>query len=154
MNKQTARLNRRSFLASSAAASSMLFLPNLTVAQSKGSKSTGVAPSEKLNMAFIGIGGRGKRDLTGFMATEQVNMVALCDVDLGGEDTTKMRMTFPRPPAYQDYRELFDKEGDNFDAVCIATPDHSHFPITMHALAHGMHGSTGRIGIDLPGRAI
>jgi predicted dehydrogenase len=60
-------------------------------------------------------------------------------VDIGSDHTSAMRQTFPRPPAYQDYRELFDKEGKNFDAVCIATPDHSHFPITMHALAHGKH---------------
>jgi predicted dehydrogenase len=139
MNKNTNQLNRRTFLASSAAASSILFLPTISVAQSKGAKPKAAAPSEKLNMAFIGIGGRGKNDMDGFFDTELVNVVALCDIDIGSDWTSEMRQKYPHPRAYQDYRELFDKEGDNFDAVCIATPDHSHFPITMHALAHGKH---------------
>jgi hypothetical protein len=77
MNKKSNQFNRRSFLAGSAAASSILFLPNISVAQSGASRKTTVSPNEKLNMAFIGIGGRGKNDLNGFMATEQVNIVAL-----------------------------------------------------------------------------
>lgn len=139
MSNKSNQLNRRSFIASSAAASSMLFLPNLTVAQSKGSKSKGVAPSEQLNMAIIGIGGRGRNVMNSFAATEMVNIVAICDIDIGSDWTAEMRQKFPHPPAYQDYRELFDKEGDNFDAVAVVVPDHAHFPITMHAMAHGKH---------------
>jgi predicted dehydrogenase len=132
-------LNRRSFLASSAAASSMLFLPNITVAKSHNTKTAKVAPSGKLNMAVIGIGGRGKNVMESLAATEQVNIVAICDIDIGSNWTAEMRQKFPHPPAYQDYRELFDKEGKNFDAVAIVVPDHAHFPITIHAMAHGKH---------------
>ena len=139
MSKIYNQLNRRSFIASSAAASSMMFLPNLTVAQSKESKSKGVAPSEKLNMAVIGIGGRGRQVMDSLDATGIVNIVAICDIDIGSDWTAEMRQKFPRPPAYQDYRELFDKEGDNFDAVAVVVPDHAHFPITMHAMERGKH---------------
>lgn len=139
MNNNSNHLNRRTFLASSAAASSMLFLPSLSVAQSKGAKNKGVSPNEKVNLAVIGIGGRGRQVMASFADTEQVNIVALCDIDIGSDWTAEMRQKFPHPPAYQDYREMFDKEGDNIDAVAVVTPDHSHFPITMHAMALGKH---------------
>lgn len=139
MSKKSKQFNRRSFLAGSAAASSILFLPNLSVASSKETKPTGVAPSEKLNMAYIGIGGRGRNVMESFHATGLVNTVALCDIDIGSDHSAEMRQKFPRPPAYQDFRQLFDKEGDHFDAVAIATPDHSHFPLAMYALSRGKH---------------
>lgn len=133
-------INRRSFITTSALASSIMFLPKLTIAQSKESKASGiVAPSEKLNIAFIGIGGRGNQLMKVFAETGMVNVVALCDVDIGSEHTSEIRQLFPRPPAYQDFRKLFEEKGDHFDAVVIATPDHSHFAIAMHAMAHGKH---------------
>ena len=87
-------IDRRSFLASSAAASSMLFLPNITVAKSHNTKVTRKAPSEKLNMAVIGIGGRGKNVMESLAATEQVNIVAICDIDIGSNWTAEMRLFY------------------------------------------------------------
>src|ERR1700761_7325918 len=90
-------------------------------------------PSEKLNIAGIGIGGQGGgvlRDMAG------ENIVALCDVDwkkAGGTFDA-----FPKAERFRDYRVLLDKHHD-FDAVMIATPDHMHAPITLAALRAGKH---------------
>lgn len=46
---------------------------------------------------------------------------------------------YPKAKQFRDFRQMFDKAGNEFDAVAIATPDHSHFPISMLALASGKH---------------
>lgn len=90
-------------------------------------------PSEKLNIAGIGIGGQGGgvlRDMAG------ENIVALCDVDsVKAAGTFK---AFPKAEQYRDYRVLLDRRKD-IDAVMIATPDHMHAPITLAALRAGKH---------------
>lgn len=90
-------------------------------------------PSEKLNIAGIGIGGQGGgvlRDMAG------ENIVALCDVDsIKAAGTFK---AFPKAEQYRDYRILLDKRKD-IDAVMIATPDHMHAPIALAALRAGKH---------------
>jgi predicted dehydrogenase len=91
------------------------------------------SPSEKLNIAGIGIGGQGRGVLRG-MATE--NVVALCDVD--SDKAAAMFKEFPKAEQFRDYRVLLDKRKD-IDAVMIATPDHMHAPITMSALRAGKH---------------
>ena len=90
-------------------------------------------PSEKLNIAGIGVGGQGGgvlRDMAG------ENIVALCDVDSNKAGHTFK--AFPKAEVYKDYRVLLDKRHD-FDAVMIATPDHMHAPITLAALRSGKH---------------
>ncbi len=67
------------------------------------------------------------------------NIVALCDVDMGAPQTLKVLEKFPDVPRFQDFRQLFDKMGNQFEAVSIGVPDHSHFPITMMALGMGKH---------------
>ena len=90
-------------------------------------------PSEKLNLAGIGIGGQGAHDLNE-MRSE--NIVALCDVDADYAAHTFAQ--YPQAKRYQDFRELLDKEKD-LDAVVIATPDHTHAVITVAAMRHGKH---------------
>jgi len=90
-------------------------------------------PSEKLNIAGIGIGGQGGGVIND-MAGE--NIVSLCDVDWNKAAGTFGR--FERARKYKDYRVLLDKE-NGIDAVMIATPDHMHAPITMAALRAGKH---------------
>ena len=90
-------------------------------------------PSEKLNIAGIGIGGQGGGVLRD-MATE--NIVALCDVDSNKAAGTFK--AFPKAEQFRDYRVLLDKQHD-IDAVMIATPDHMHAPITVAALRAGKH---------------
>lgn len=92
------------------------------------------APSDTLNIACIGVGGMGFNDVKG-MAHE--NIFALCDVD--SRNLEKAALAFPKARRYGDYRELFDREGANFDAVTISTPDHSHAPAAMLALRAGKH---------------
>jgi len=92
-----------------------------------------VPPSEKLNIAGIGIGGRGQGDLD---EVGSENIVALCDVDehYAGDVFAK----YPKARKWTDYRKMLDEQKD-IDAVVIATPDHTHAVITMAALKRGKH---------------
>jgi predicted dehydrogenase len=96
-------------------------------------------PDRPLRMAFIGIGNRGNDMLKTFAATGLVTPVAFCDVDLDGPHVSESRQLFPSVPVFRDFRVLFDQAGSTFDAAVVATPDHSHFPIAMHAMRHGTH---------------
>lgn len=92
------------------------------------------APSDKLNVACIGVGGMGRNDVNGVSGE---NVYALCDVDEhSAEDAFR---SFPKAKRYRDYRELFDKEAKNIDAVTVSTPDHSHAAATMLSLGHNKH---------------
>lgn len=93
-----------------------------------------IAPSDKLNIAGIGIGGMGRNNLKN-MSSE--NIVALCDVDWGYAGRTFN--DYPKAKKFKDWREMFDKFGNSIDAVMIATPDHSHAGITAHAITLGKH---------------
>ncbi|MCX5644001.1 MAG: Gfo/Idh/MocA family oxidoreductase [Phycisphaerae bacterium] len=91
------------------------------------------APSEKLNIAGIGVGGMGKSNLS---QLESENIVALCDVDhVYAAGTFKK---YPQAKVYTDYREMLDKE-KGIEAVMIATPDHTHAVISMEAMRRGKH---------------
>lgn len=78
-----------------------------------------MAPSDKLNIAGIGAGGKGQSDLSSFAKSPKVNIVALCDVD--DRQAAKTRETYPKAPYYKDYREMLSKEKNNIDAVSIST---------------------------------
>lgn len=95
--------------------------------------------TDKVKIAYIGIGNRGESLFTDFSRTGMVDVVALCDVDMGAPHTQKIMGMYPHAKRFRDFREMFDKIGNEFDAVAIATPDHSHFPISMLALAEGKH---------------
>ena len=90
-------------------------------------------PSEKLNIAGIGIGGQGGGVIRD-MATE--NIVALCDVD--SKKAAGTFKAFPKAEQFRDYRVLLEQRKD-IDAVMIATSDHMHAPITIAALRAGKH---------------
>jgi len=95
--------------------------------------------NEKINLACCGIGGRGVDVVKGLAATGLVNVVAPCDTDMGSPATQAVMSQFPNAQKFHDFREMFDKAGKQFDAVSIATPDFSHFPIAMQAMASGKH---------------
>ena len=126
------RKNRREFMAISASvATSFSILPRHVCGASSQA-----APSSKLNIACIGIGGQGggvSRDLA---MHPNVNIVALCDVQRSHE--AKMAKDYSGRPFYQDYRVMLDKE-KSIDAVMVATPDHWHAPISLHAMRLGKH---------------
>lgn len=122
-------INRRKFLSGAAAASfGFSIVPRFVLG---GTGHT--APSEKLNIAGIGIGRRGGTDLR---AVESENVVALCDVD--HKFAAKVFNEYPKAARYFDYREMFASEKD-IDAVMIATPDHTHAVIAMAAMRAGKH---------------
>ena len=91
--------------------------------------------NEKLNIAAVGVGTRGPQILIGAAASE--NIVALCDVD----DARAARgfQSYPKANKYKDYRKMLDAEGRNIDAVMVATPDHTHTPISLLCMQHGKH---------------
>ena len=120
------KLSRRKFMASSAlAAFSFHYIPSRLLGAD--------APSNKLNIAGIGVGGMGGGNLR---QCADENIVALCDVDT--EYAAKTFKKYPKAKVYKDYRIMFDKQKD-IDAVVIATPDHTHAVITMEAMRRGKH---------------
>ena len=94
----------------------------------------GTAANEKLNIAGIGVGGRGAADIDG-VAGE--NIVALCDVDHTHAAKTFER--FPDAKRYTDFRKMLDEVQDKIDAVVIGTPDHTHAPAGVMAMKLGKH---------------
>jgi len=98
-----------------------------------------VSANDKVNMAFVGVGNRGNDILKALNATGMVNVVALCDTEIGDKRTQAALTAFPDAAQFQDFRKMFDKMGKSFDAVCVGTPDHSHFPVTMLAMSQGKH---------------
>ncbi|MBC7950156.1 MAG: Gfo/Idh/MocA family oxidoreductase [Chitinophagaceae bacterium] len=96
-----------------------------------------VAPSDKLNIAGIGVGGKGRSDLQEFAKSPNVNIVALCDVD--ERQAAESRKSYPSAPYYADYREMLDKEKSRIDACSISTPDNTHAVATLAAMQLGKH---------------
>ncbi len=96
-------------------------------------------PNERVNLAAVGIGNRAAEILGDLYKTGLCNIVALCDVDMGAKHTEAILKQFPDVPRFQDFRQMFDKMGNQIDAVSVGVPDFSHFPITMMALDLGKH---------------
>jgi predicted dehydrogenase len=131
--KSSVRFTRRAFLgglAATALASGCTVVPSQAVS-GRGRK----PPSEKLNVAGIGVGGMGAGDI-GAVAPDN-NMVALCDVDLRHAGGTFQK--FPDAKQYRDFRRMFDEMEKDIDAVVVATPDHTHAVAAMAAIKHGKH---------------
>ncbi len=135
-------MNRRNFLRNSSLLATGLLVGgfDLSAKQKTGkSKIRKIVPNEKVNLACVGIGNRGGDIIKDLYKTGHCNIVALCDVDMGAPQTLEVKGMFPNVPCFQDFRKMFDKMGNKIDAVCIGTPDHSHFPITMLAMSLGKH---------------
>ncbi|HWD21403.1 MAG TPA: Gfo/Idh/MocA family oxidoreductase [Verrucomicrobiae bacterium] len=91
--------------------------------------------NSKLNIAQIGVGGKGQSDLQCCAAAGE-NIVALCDVN--SNFLNQIHQKAPNIKIYQDWRELLDKE-KGIDAVDVATPDHNHAIIAASAIKLGKH---------------
>ncbi|MBN8827020.1 MULTISPECIES: Gfo/Idh/MocA family oxidoreductase [unclassified Spirosoma] len=131
-NTASSANSRRDFLKiSSLAATSFFIVPRHVLG--KGF----VAPSDKLNIAGIGAGGKGKSDLASFSASPNVNIVALCDVD--DRQSVESRKRFPKATYYKDFREMLSKEHKHIDACSISTPDNTHAVATLAAMQLGKH---------------
>ncbi len=121
-------INRREFVAGAAAAAAFTIVPR-HVLGGPGKK----APSDKLNIAGIGVGGKGYGDIRS-VAGE--NVVAVCDVD--DRYIARAVKHFPKAKGYTDFRRMLEKQKD-IDAVMVATPDHTHAVICMMAIKMGKH---------------
>ena len=96
-----------------------------------------IAPSDKLSVASIGIGGKGSDDISHFVASGKANISFLCDVDeVSAADTRKK---FPKVKYYKDYREMLSKEHKSIDAVSVSIPDHMHAVAAMAAMQLNKH---------------
>lgn len=137
--------NRRTFLKTSAVAAAALTLPRFAIGQ------PGPSANGKVNVACIGVGGRGWFAVSELLKNPHVNLVALCDVDQLMIDSTcakaveltkTAQLTGPALstlPVFRDYRAMFAALGDKIDAVTVSTPDHHHYPAAMLAIKRGKH---------------
>ncbi|WP_313191738.1 Gfo/Idh/MocA family oxidoreductase [Sphingobacterium sp.] len=95
------------------------------------------APSDKLVVAGIGVGGKGESDIKSFHDSGKADIAFLCDVD--DRRAANSRKRFPKAKYYKDYREMLDKEHKNIDAVSVSTPDHNHAIQALAAMQLGKH---------------
>jgi len=133
---QADRMSRRRFLGRSATTVAGVSVARgvLGAKPQAAAASKGLAPSEKLNIACIGCGGKGRSDIQG---VSKHNIVALCDVD---ESRAKSAFkAYPKAPKYQDFRIMLEKHAKEIDAVTVSTPDHLHAPAAMMAIRMGKH---------------
>lgn len=124
------KINRRNFIQQGSTLAAFTIVPRYVL----GGKGY-TAPSDKLNIAGIGIGGVGQHFIKS-CADEGQNIIALCDVD--HEFSKPVFEKYPKAKTYYDYRKMLENEKD-IDAVMIGTPDHSHAVITMKAIRMKKH---------------
>ena len=115
-------IHRRNFLkvASTSAAT-------FTILQAGSARA--YAANEKLNIAYIGAGGRAGSNIRG---TESENVVALCDADW--QRAAEAFKKYPNVKRYKDYRVMLSEMESKIDAVIVSTPDHHHFHASMAAI--------------------
>lgn len=133
MSKKKNQLSRRNFLKNSALTAGGFMIVPRHVLGGKGY----TAPSDKLVVAGIGVGGKGQGDLSSFYQSGKAEIAFLCDVD--DRMAVNSRKNFPKAAYYKDWREMIDKEHKKFDAVSVSTPDHTHAVAAMAAMQAGKH---------------
>ena len=122
------KTSRRNFIGGAAALGSAFGFPSIVRGQNLNSR---------LAHACIGTGGKGESDWQNFIKHPKVDIVAGCDVDTAR--MAGLKKAVPSLRAYQDWRELFEKEGDKIDSVNVSTPDHMHTLIAVTAMRRGKH---------------
>jgi predicted dehydrogenase len=95
------------------------------------------APSDRLQLAAIGAGGKGRSDIANAANKGENNVVALCDVDYAQAKSSFD--AFPQARQYRDFRVMLDEMGKDIDAVTISTPDHTHAVAAMACMELGKH---------------
>ena len=128
MERTTAQITRRDLLRAGASALAFTIVPHHVL----GGRAH-AAPSDKLILAGVGIGGVGKSYIDN---VNSENIAFLCDVnDIQADHTYK---AYPNAKLYRDFRKMLDKE-KSIDGVVIGTPDHTHTVIAMKAIGTGKH---------------
>src|SRR5210317_1571126 len=123
-------ISRRRFIGTTAAATAGFTIVPSTVISGMGH----IAPSDKLNIAAVGVGGMGRSNLRNI---KDQNIVALCDVDWKYAAPTFD--AYPKAKKYWDWRKMYDEMAKDIDAVVVATADHTHALIAAHGMTMGMH---------------
>jgi predicted dehydrogenase len=129
--KHLSTLSRRNFLRATGASISAFSLVPSHVLGAAGQP----PPSERLNIAGIGVGGMGGGNMDGLGSSN--NIVALCDVDSRRSEATLAK--FPQARQYQDFRKMLDEMDKSIDAVVVSTPDHTHAVAALAAIKRGKH---------------
>lgn len=132
LNQEQADKSRRDFIKNtSIAAAGFFIVPRHVLGRGY------IAPSDKLNIAGVGAGGKAEANLPMAWNNGSDNIAALCDVD--DRRAAFAREKWPKAPYYHDYREMLEKEAKNIDAVIVSTPDHMHAPVALAAMQMGKH---------------
>jgi predicted dehydrogenase len=125
-------ISRRDFLKStSLAVAGFTIVPRFVLGKGY------LAPSDKLYVAGIGVGGKGESDIQKIFESRKAEIAYLCDVD--DRRAAKTVAAFPKAKYYKDFREMLDKEHKHIDAVTVSTPDHNHAVQAMAAMQLGKH---------------
>jgi len=132
MKPNKKKTSRRKFLKNTAVTSAGFFIVPRAVLGGPGY----IAPSDQINIAGIGVGGRGAGVLNDASKVQGVNIIALCDVDSKRAGDTFKKFTAAKQ--YKDFRKMLDEQKD-IDAVTIATPDHTHAVCAMAAMQLRKH---------------
>jgi predicted dehydrogenase len=133
-------ITRRQFISTSIGTAAALSLDPVRATALAFQRPPAFVPADRrLRLGFVGIGNRGLEMIKTFRASDLTDVAALCDVDLDGAHTAEARELYPAAPRFRDFRAMLDQAGAGIDAVVVATPDHSHFPVAMHAMAAGKH---------------
>lgn len=133
MPKKKSENSRRDFIKNASLAMGGFYILPRHVLGGKGF----IAPSDKLQIAGIGAGGKGESDLWSFYNSGKADIAFLCDVD--ERQTAKSRQRYPNAKVYTDYREMLEKEAKHIDAVSVSTPDHMHAVQAMAAMQLKKH---------------
>ncbi|MDR1455974.1 MAG: Gfo/Idh/MocA family oxidoreductase [Tannerella sp.] len=128
---------RRNFLKTATVASAGLAMGGAGLNAASYRRVAGA--NEKVNLACIGIGFRGSEIIREFAKTGLANVVALCDVDMGAKHTQEVMAMFPEARRFRDFRDMFDRMGNEFDAVTAGIPDFAHYPVAIQAIKSGKH---------------
>src|SRR5678815_3553453 len=96
-----------------------------------------IAPSDKLNIAAIGAGGKGSVNIKQSFNSGAENIIALCDVD--DRMSADSRKKHPNAIYYKDFRVMLDKQAKDIDAVIVSTPDHMHAVMAIACMQLGKH---------------
>src|SRR5919206_2130021 len=130
--KNTSSNSRRSFIKNSAITAAGFFIvPRHVLGRGF------LAPSDRLVVASVGVGGKGESDIANFSKSGKADIAFLCDVD--DRRAANSVKAFPKAKYYKDWRVLLEKEAKNFDAVSVSTPDHNHAAPTLAAMQLGKH---------------
>ncbi len=126
-------ISRAKFLKTSALAAGFYIVPRHVLGRGF------TAPSDKLYIACVGCGGEGENDINHYANAPKKNaqVAFLCDVD--DRPGAARRKQFPAAKFYRDWREMFEKESKNFDAVSVAIPDHNHAIVGLNAMKLKKH---------------